>query len=226
MKTLTTSEQSKISALAAELSSRNSEEKNVAILKELTRLCEDAAKNIPELSLPMKELLDGITKWYSLDLKEDVTQAEDIINLEKPEVAPDSLEPKGGSEMIMSAVPSKLTSSNHEGQTLEQAVKIDRIYYGTSANVPESVADVQALSAITFSKQVVVDTGTTNRILSIVIKDNHVITSAEDIDNPVCKAVNYSFRGKVTINGAIYKIYSFELGAPYSINYRHKFNIR
>jgi hypothetical protein len=102
----------------------------------------------------------------------------------------------------------------------------DIIYSGTSNAVPVSAADVQALYAEPFSNKVVVNTGTTNRILSIVIKSNHVITSAKDIDNPICKDVNYSFRGKVTINGAIYNIYSFELGASYSINYRHKFNIR
>jgi hypothetical protein len=99
------------------------------------------------------------------------------------------------------------------------------IYYGTSSSVPITAADVQALTAVPFTSTVEVQTGTFNRIISLALQSDHGITSVTDLDNPYFPAVTYTLSGTVTIGTTNYKIYSLQLGAPYSTNHRHKFTI-
>ena len=102
----------------------------------------------------------------------------------------------------------------------------DVIYHGGSNVVPATIKEVLALSATPYFDEVIINASTIHRINNIIIKSDYSIVKAEDMDNPVCRAVDYSLRGTMNINGADYNVYSFELGIPFSIGYRHKFLIR
>lgn len=96
------------------------------------------------------------------------------------------------------------------------------LYYGPSASIPTTAANVLALTAAPFANEVQISTGTTQRVISIAIQEGKTITSATDLTAGIFGAVNYLQRGTVVINSVTYRIYSLELGAPYSTNHTHK----
>jgi hypothetical protein len=115
MKTNNIQKEDKIKVLTAELSTKNSDEKNIAILKELAMLCGDVIKTLPDLTEPMKELLNGITKYYLPNFKEDITQPGDH---ENPKISDQNLEILEVSEVTHMHEDSNQQSTNIQSNTL------------------------------------------------------------------------------------------------------------
>jgi hypothetical protein len=99
------------------------------------------------------------------------------------------------------------------------------VYSGGSSAVPYTATEVQALNAAVFTKEFIVNTGTTSRIINIVLQSDKNIISITDLDNSMFPTVQYSLKGLVTVAGVNFRVFSLELGSPYSINHRHKFII-
>jgi hypothetical protein len=99
------------------------------------------------------------------------------------------------------------------------------IYYGPSSSVPVTEADILALTPGAFANEIILNTGTNNRIFSLVT--DKTITSITDLDAGSFSnlTVAYTLRGTITISGITYKIYSLENALPYTSNHRHKFII-
>jgi hypothetical protein len=105
------------------------------------------------------------------------------------------------------------------------ALPVYGLYFGASSAVPTTTAMVTALTAGPFATTIDVQTGTTNRVISIAIPEGHSITSVTDLDNPLFPAVTYTLQGTIVVGSVNYYIYSLQLGAPYSTNHRHRFII-
>lgn len=101
----------------------------------------------------------------------------------------------------------------------------DILYYGGSNTIPETAHDIKAMAVAPHSSEVIINASTIHRINNIAIKSGYIILEAKDIDNPVCNNVDYRLSSTLKIRGVAYNVYSFELGIPYSLNYRHKFLI-
>lgn len=102
---------------------------------------------------------------------------------------------------------------------------VSGIFYGATSSVPVTAADVQAMNSTVFANEVIVNTGISGRIINLVLQGDKSITSVTDLDNPLFGNVSYPLTSTITIGAITYKIYSLQLGAPYSTNHRHKFII-
>lgn len=103
------------------------------------------------------------------------------------------------------------------------------LFYGSSAGFPLTQSAVQNLTNAAFSNVVELQTGTVNRVFSIVIQSDKnivsVLSTPADAPNPIGLSTEitsqYTQRGTVIIGGVTYKIMSMQVGFPYSSNHKH-----
>jgi hypothetical protein len=131
----------------------------------------------------------------------------------------DRLTPIKGSSQILTKV------SMEFDELLGLSLPVYGVYSGASASVPLTAAALQALTASVFANEIIVNTGTTNRVINLGLQSDKTITSITDLDNTMFPGLTYPLQSTVTIGTVVYKIYSLQLGAPYSTNHRHRFII-
>lgn len=93
------------------------------------------------------------------------------------------------------------------------------IYIGATNNIAISIS---GLTPISFIKEFILNTGTSNRFLNIVTENE--ISSITDLNLPLFNDLtnDYILQSNINVNGLTYKVYTLELAVPYSENHEHK----
>jgi len=103
---------------------------------------------------------------------------------------------------------------------------IDDIYYGSVSSIPSTELEVKALTFNEGSSPIIVETGTVNKIFTVVTVAPKTISSVIDLtigSGPFSDITSeYTLNSQVTVDGVLRNIYVMQQLVPYTSNHQHK----
>lgn len=102
------------------------------------------------------------------------------------------------------------------------------VYYGPAQSIPDTQAEVEALTQGQSAHEVTIQTGTEFRFFIIAVRPSTLVKLVTDLEVPSLfgnVTQLYRKRNTVNVNGEEYAIIAMETAVPYSSNHRHKIEL-